>query len=154
MGIKVIAQNKKAFFEYEILDKLEAGLVLTGDEVKSIRAGQVSLIGAFAVVTNGELFMINCTIAPYKQAYTKRDDLATRSRKLLLAKREISRIVGDISRKGVTIVPLSIYFNDRNFIKVELGICKSKKAAGKKQAIKERDIERQTRREVKDVYKY
>jgi SsrA-binding protein len=152
--MKLIAQNKKAFFEYDILEKMEAGLVLTGDEVKSIRAGQISLIGAYAVVTNGELFLLNCTIAPYKQAYTKRDDLATRSRKLLLSKREISTIIGDISRKGVTVVPLSLYFNKRNFIKVELGICKSKKAAGKKAAIKERDLERQTRREVKDVYKY
>ena len=152
--MKTIAQNKKAFFEYEILEKIEAGLVLSGDEVKSIRAGQVSLIGAFAVIKQGELFLINCTIALYEKAYTKNKEDATRSRKLLLHKRELFRLIGDISRKGVTIVPLSMYFNNRNKVKVELGLCKPKKAAGKKAVIKERDIERQTRREVKDVYKY
>ncbi len=152
--MKVVAQNKKAFFEYEILDKLEAGLVLTGDEVKSLRAGQVSLIASFATIKQGELFLINCKISPYQQAYTKRDDQETRSRKLLLKKREINRIIGDISQKGITMVPLKLYFNDRNFVKVELGVCKAKKAAGKKQAIKDRDIDRQTRRELKDVYTY
>ncbi|HZW61359.1 MAG TPA: SsrA-binding protein SmpB [Candidatus Babeliales bacterium] len=152
--MKPIAQNRKAFFEYEVLDKIEAGIVLTGDEVKSLRAGQVSLAGSFAVVKDGELFLINANISIYKQAYQKKEELSTRSRKLLLHKRELARLIGDISRKGVTLVPLSIYFNDRNKVKVEIGICKSKKAAGKKQAIKERDIERQTRRELKDVYKY
>lgn len=152
--MKIIAQNKKAFFDYEILDKLEAGLVLTGDEVKSLRAGQVSLIGAFVVVKAGELFLINCTIAPYKQAYNKQDDYSTRNRKILVHRRELSRLIGDISKKGVTLVPLNLYFNKKNYIKVEIGVCKHKKAAGKKAVIKERDIERQTRRELKDVYKY
>lgn len=152
--MKLIAQNKKAFFEYEILDKLEAGLVLTGDEVKSLRAGQVSLVGSFAVIKQGELYLINCNIALYEKAYLKNKEDATRSRKLLLHKREITRLIGDISKKGLTIVPLSLYFNKKSRIKVELGLCKPKKAAGKKEAIKERDIERQTRRELKDVYKY
>lgn len=152
--MKQIARNKKAFFEYEILDTLEAGLVLTGDEVKSLRAGQVSLIGAFATVKQGELFLINCNIALYAQAYSKDKDIALRSRKLLLNKRELNKIIGDVSKKGITIVPLQLYFNKRNIAKVELGLCKPKKAAGKKQAIKERDIERQTRHEVKEVYKY
>jgi len=152
--MKVIAQNKKAFFEYEILDKLEAGIVLTGDEVKSLRAGHVSMVGSFATVKQSELYLINCKITPYQKAYIKREDLSDRSRKLLLNKRELMRLIGDISKKGVTIVPLKLYFNDRNFVKVELGICKAKKAAGKKETIKERDIERQTRREIKDVYNY
>lgn len=152
--MKLIAQNRKAFFEYEVLDKIEAGIMLVGDEVKSLRAGQVSLVGSFAVVKNGELYLLNCNIALYAQAYTKDKEITTRSRKLLLHRRELSRLIGEISKKGVTIIPLSIYFNNRNFVKVELGICKPKKAAGKKQAIKERDIDRQTRREVKDVYKY
>ncbi len=152
--MKLIAQNKKAFFEYEVLDKLEAGIVLTGDEVKSLRAGQVSLVGSFAVLKQGEMFLINCNISTYEKAYTKVKEDATRSRKLLLHKREVDRLVGDISRKGLTIVPLSLYFNKRNIVKVELGLCKPKKAAGKKQAIKERDIDRQTKREIKDVYKY
>ncbi len=147
--MKVVVQNKKAFFDYEILDRLEAGIVLSGDEVKSLRAGKVSLAGAFATVHQGELYLINCNITPYAQAYTKKEEEATRRRKLLLHRKELTRIVGDISTKGVTIVPLKIYFNARNIAKVELGIAKHKKAASKKQLIKERDIERETKREIK-----
>lgn len=152
--MKLIAQNKKAFFDYNILDTVEAGIVLNGDEVKSLRAGQANLTGAFAVVKDGELYIINFRIAPYAQAYQKNEDLAMRTRKLLLHKREILRLIGEIAQKGITVVPLKIYFNDKNKIKVELGIAKHKKAAGQKQAIKERDIKRETSRELKDVYKY
>jgi len=151
--MKIVAQNKKAFHDYDIFEKLEAGIVLTGDEVKSLRAGRVSLVGSFATVKAGELFLTNCSINPYKHAYDKKDE-TTRSRKLLLHKRELNKLVGDISQKGITIIPLKIYFNKKNIAKVELGICKHKKAAGKKQALKERDIRRQTARELKDVYKY
>ena len=150
--MKVVAQNKKAFHDYDILEKLEAGLVLTGDEVKSLRAGHASLVGSFATVHGGELFLINCNITPYKQAYQKRDDAATRSRKLLLHKRELFRLIGDISRKGITIVALRIYFNAKNKAKVELGIAKHKKAANRKLELKERDIKRETARELKDKY--
>lgn len=153
--MKIIAQNKKAFFDYEILDKLEAGIVLTGEEVKSVREGKVSLIGAFATVHGGELFMINCKISSYSKAYSKKDEEAsTRRRKLLLHKKQLNRLIGDISKKGITLIPLRIYFNERNIAKVEIGIGKHKKAAGKKEAIKERDINRQTRRELKGVVKY
>jgi len=152
--MKIVAQNKKAFHDYDILERLEAGIVLTGDEVKSLRAGRVSLIGSFATVKRGELFLTNCTINLYSHAYSKDEDMATRSRKLLLNKRELSKIIGDVSKKGVTIVPLKVYFNKKNIVKVEIGICKHKKAAGKKQALKERDIKRQTAKELKDVYKY
>jgi len=134
--MKVVAQNKKAFFDYEILERLEAGIVLTGDEVKSLRAGKVSLIGSFATVHDGQLFLINCNITPYTQAFQAKKEDARRSRKLLLNRKEINRLIGDISRKGVTIVALKIYFNDRNFAKVELGIAKHKKAANKKETIK------------------
>jgi len=127
---------------------------LTGDEVKSLRAGKVSLIGSFATVKKGELFLTNCTINPYQYSYEKDEDRTTRSRKLLLHKRELDKLIGDVSKKGITIIPLKIYFNKKNIAKVELGICKHKKAAGKKQALKERDIKRQTARELKDVYKY
>lgn len=151
--MKVISKNKKAFHDYEVLDVLEAGLVLNGNEVKSLRAGQVSLSGSYAVVKDAELYLLNCNISAYAQAYQKNDD-PLRSRKLLLHRRELHRLIGDISRRGVTIVPLQLYFNKKNFVKVELGICKHKKAADKRQELKERDVERQTRREVKDVYKY
>ncbi len=152
--MKVVAQNKKAFFDYEILERLEAGIVLTGDEVKSLRAGKVSLIGSFATVHDGQLFLLNCNITPYTQAFQAKKEDATRSRKLLLNRKEINRIIGDISRKGVTIVPLKIYFNDRNFAKVELGVAKHKKAANKKETIKERDIKRETSRELRGRYKF
>lgn len=152
--MKVVAQNKKAFFDYNIAEKLEAGIVLTGDEVKSIRAGQVSLLGSFAHIRDGQLYLVNCNITPYQKAFIKKEEEATRARKLLLHKKEINRLIGDLSKKGITIVPLRLYINDKGLIKVELGIGKHKKVAEKKTAIKERDIKRQTSRELKDVYKY
>ena len=147
--MKVIAQNKKAFHDYNILDRVEAGIVLTGDEVKSLRAGRVSLKGSYAVVKAGELYLINCNISLYKHAYEKSEDLATRSRKLLLHKKQLNRLIGDISRKGITIVPLKLYFSKRGLVKVELGICKHKKGPEKKQMLKERDIKRETEREIR-----
>jgi len=147
--VKVVAQNRKAFHDYHILERLEAGLVLTGDEVKSLRSGKASLQGAFAAVTRGELYLINCNITPYSKAHTKSEEQAKRSRKLLIHKKELMRLIGDISRKGITIIPLSIYFNDRNIAKVELGIAKHKKAASRKEEIKERDIQREARREIR-----
>ncbi len=146
--MKIIAQNKKAFHEYTVLEHLEAGIVLTGDEVKSVRAGHISLNGAYANVHQGELFLINCNITPYARAYQKKDD-ATKSRKLLVHKRELMQLIGDISRKGITIIPLKIYLNEKNLVKVDLGLCKHKKAADRKQEIKERDIKRETVRALK-----
>lgn len=152
--MKIIAHNKKGLFDYQVLDNLEAGMVLTGDEVKSLRQGNVSLTGAFATIHNGELYLINMRISPYAQAYQKKEDDASRSRKLLLHKRELMRLIGDISKKGVTLVPLKLYFNNKGIVKVDLGVCKHKNAESKKQAIKERDIRRETAREIKKVYKY
>lgn len=152
--MKIIAKNKKAYHDYDILEKLEAGIVLTGDEVKSLRAGGVNMVGAFATVHDGELFMINCHISPYDKAYIKKDDAARRSRKLLIHKKQLNRLIGDISRKGITIVPLMLYFNKKSKIKVELGLAKHKKAAGKKKELKERDIKRETQREISGRYKY
>ncbi len=149
--MKIIAQNKKAFHDYEVLDSIEVGVVLTGDEVKSIRAGQVSLVGAFGVIQQGELYLINCNITPYARAYTKSEE-STRRRKLLVHKRELNRLVGDVSRKGITLVPLKIYFNSRSIVKIDLGLCKHKKAANRKLEIKERDIARDTRRELRDKW--
>jgi|SRR5579863_1705958 SsrA-binding protein len=148
--MKLIAQNKKAYHDYDILEKIEAGIVLTGDEVKSLRAGQVSLIGSFAALRQGEMFLTNCRIAPYEKAFQKDEEAATRSRKLLLHKRQLSRLVGEIAQKGVTVVPLMIYFTTKNFVKVELGIAKHKKAPSKKKELKERDIKRETSRAMKE----
>src|SRR5437868_4817221 len=106
--MKIITQNKKAFHDYDILDKIEAGIVLTGNEVKSARAGHVNLTGSFAVAKNGELFLLNAHITPYAYAYIK-EEVNDRSRKLLLNKKELNRLIGDISRKGVTLIPLKMY---------------------------------------------
>ncbi len=146
--MKILAQNKKAFHDYTVLDKIEAGIVLTGDEVKSAKASHVSLAGSFATVHQGELYLINAHIAPYEKAFQKKED-ERRSRKLLLHKKEIDRLVGDISRKGITVVPLKIYSTKKGLIKVELGLCKSKKKAEKKRVLKERDIKRETERAIK-----
>lgn len=149
--MKIITQNKKAFFEYEILDHIEAGIVLTGDEVKSLRAGHANLTGAFAVIHDGELTLINTHISPYSHAYSKSEDTSRRTRKLLIHKKELNKLVGDIARKGVTLVPLKLYFNEKGKVKVDLGVAKHKKAHQRKEVIKERDIARQTRRELKGI---
>lgn len=152
--MKIIAQNKKAFHDYEILEKIEAGIVLTGDEVKSLRAGHVSLVGSYATVHQNELTIINMNITPYSHAYTKSEEISRRTRKLLVHRRELNRIIGDISKKGITIVPLKLYFNERGFVKVELGLAKHKKAHVQKSQLKEKDIARQTRRELRGKYNY
>lgn len=151
--MKIIARNKKAFFDYEILEKMEAGIVLTGDEVKSLRAGQVNLTGAFATIHKGELYLLNAHITPYACAYQKKDE-ATKSRKLLVHRKELNRLIGEISRKGVTLLPLSIYLNQRGKIKVELGLGKHKKAHQKKESLREKDIKRDTQRQLKDTFRY
>ncbi len=148
--MKIIANNKKAFHDYDILEKIEAGIVLTGDEVKSLRAGHGSLIGAFATIRNGEMTLVNCRIAPYEKAYLKDEDSAARTRVLLLHKRQILKLLGEISQKGVTVVPLMFYLNDKSKVKVQLGVAKHKKAPSKKKELKERDIKRETSRALKE----
>ncbi len=147
--MKLIVKNKKAYFNYEIFDTYEAGIVLTGGEVKSIRAGHISLDESFANIHQGEAFLVNCYISPYSHSHEKKD-ITRRSRKLLLHKREIDKIMGEISRKGYTLVPTKMYFSRGN-IKVELGLGKHKKAIGKKRELKERDIKRETEREIKGI---
>lgn len=149
--MKIITQNKKAFFDYEVLDQIETGIVLTGDEVKSLRAGHVNLVGSFATMHNNELTMINCYIGQYSHAYDKKgEDHTRRTRKLLVHRREINRLAGEISRKGITLVPLKLYFNEKGKVKVDLGLCKHKKAHQRKEELRERDIQRETRRELKN----
>lgn len=150
MAMKVITQNKKAFFDYNVLDSMEAGIVLTGDEVKSLRAGNVNLTGAFATMHGGELFLLNCHITPYEKAYRKDEADAKKTRKLLVKRRELQKLVGDISCKGITLVPLKLYFNERGLVKVHIGLCKHRNAVGKKNLLKERDIKRETAQELKN----
>ena len=146
--MKVITVNRKVSQEYSVQESIEAGIVLTGDEIKSIRGGHVSLNDSFAVVHDSEIQLINCHIAPYSHAYSK-VDRSRRTRNLLLHRKEINRLIGDVSRKGMTLVPLKLYFNDRGYVKVELGIAKHKKAVDRKKELKERDIKRETERAIK-----
>ena len=138
--MKVVTQNKKAFHDYFILDTYEAGIVLTGTEIKSIKNGKVNLKDSYANIKNGEVFIYGMHISPYEfgNIYNK-DPL--RTRKLLLNRREINKLTGMIKQKGLTLVPISLYFNG-HFVKVELGIGKGKKLYDKRQDIAKRDAER------------
>ena len=146
--MKIISLNRKATFDYEILDRVEAGVVLTGDEIKSIRAGGVSLKDSYATIHDGQIQLLNCYIAPYAHAYEK-EDKSRRSRKLLLHRKEIDKLIGDVSRKGLTLVPLKLYFSSKGLVKVEIGVAKHKKKVDKKRQLREKDIKRQAEREIK-----
>ncbi len=149
--MKIITKNRKAHFNYEIDYTIEAGIVLTGDEVKSVRANHISLDEAFATLHDGHITLVNCHIAPYSHAYHKQETSHTsrRTRTLLLKKREILKLIGEISRRGMTLIPLKAYLNARGYVKIEIGIAKHKKAHNKKEAIKERDLQREASREIK-----
>jgi SsrA-binding protein len=137
---RVVISNRKARHDYFILDTLEAGLVLKGTEVKSLRAGMANLQDSHALVKNGEVWLLGMHISPYKQASFEKHD-PRRTRKLLLSKREIRRLLGKVQEKGLTIIPLSIYFKGP-FAKVELGVAQGKKSYDKRQTLKERDAKR------------
>lgn len=146
---KIIAQNKRAQFEYFIEDKMEAGMVLTGSEVKSIRENKVALADSHAAFENGELFLYNCHIAEYEKA-NRFNHATRRPRKLLLRKKELQKIVGKIKLKGYTLVATSMYFNKKNIVKVELGLAKGKKQHDKRNTIKEKDWQREQERLTKN----
>ena len=141
---KVIATNRKARHDYLIEDTFEAGLVLTGSEIKSIRAGQVNLRDSYATVRNGELWLLNAHIAPYKQASSQNHE-PRRDRKLLLHRREINRLVGKLQEQGLTLVPLQLYLKN-SWAKVQLGLARGKRSYDKRQALRERDDRRQMSR--------
>lgn len=141
----IVAQNRKAWHDYFIEDTYEAGLVLTGTEVKSLRAGRANLTEAYATEKGGELFLLNAHIAEYSGG-NRLNHEPQRPRKLLLRKREIARLIGAVRREGYTIVALSIYFNDRGLAKLQLGVAKGKRQYDKRAATKERDWKRQKER--------
>ena len=151
MGEKVIALNRKAFHDYHILDRWEAGLVLTGTEIKSIRLGRVNLSGAYAYADKGELWLGGAHIALYEAGGIYNHD-PIRSRKLLLHHKQIAEIVGQLSAKRLTMVPLKLYLKDGR-AKVEIGLARGKRLYDKREAIKERDVERELRRVVKEQKK-
>jgi SsrA-binding protein len=145
-GRKLIAQNKKARHDYHIDDTFEAGLVLTGTEVKSLRAGRASLLDAYADITEGEAWLHNAHIPEYSQG-TWTNHAPRRKRKLLLHRAEIDKMARRVNERGLTIVPLALYFKDGK-AKVEIGIARGKRSYDKRQAIARRDVEREVTREL------
>lgn len=147
--IKIIANNKKARHNFFISDELEAGMVLKGTEVKSIRQGRVNLKDSYADIKNGEIFLRQMHITPYKFAYYGNHD-PLRSRKLLLHKKEIKKLIGKVNERGFTIVPLKLYFKNGK-IKVQIGLAKGKKLYDKRETIKQKDMKRDLERERKNI---
>jgi SsrA-binding protein len=146
--MKSISVNKKAFFNYEIFESLEAGIALQGSEVKSIKEGRISLKDSYAEIKNSEVFLVQCHISPYEAANRFNHD-PLRPRKLLLHRQEIKRLTGKIKEKGFTLVPTKVIVNDKGRIKVEISLAKGKRVYEKKDVIKERDRDREMRRELK-----
>ena len=140
--------NRKAQFDYEILEKYEAGIELLGTEVKSVRGGRISLEGAFVIVRGGEAYLINANIPPYQPKNAQKDYDPIRNRKILLTKKEIAELAGSEKNKSLTIVPISLYNKGRK-IKISIALVKGKKKFDKRETIKKRDTDREVRREFK-----
>ncbi len=147
-GIKVIAENRKARHEYFVEEQYETGIILTGTEIKSIRAGRVNLKDSYAEVIQGEVWLNQMHISPYEQG-NRFNHEPLRKRKLLLNRSEISKMVGKVQQQGMTLIPLKIYLK-RGLAKIELGLCKGKKNYDKREDIAKRDAKRQMERDLRD----
>lgn len=147
MDSNVLAQNKKARHDYNIIDTIEAGMVLTGTEIKSVRASRIQLKDGFAQIKNGEVWLVNVHIAPFEQGNIWNQE-PERTRKLLLKKREINRLINDLSGSGMTLVPLKVYLKN-GFAKILLGIAKGKHEYDKRESIKRREQDRDVKRLMK-----
>ena len=145
---RVIAENRRARFDYAIESDLEVGIVLTGSEVKALRTGQSNIADSYASVENGELWLINSYISAYKEAGVFGHE-ERRHRKLLVSKRELARLWQAVGREGMTLVPLVMYFNDRGRVKLKIGVAKGKKLADKRETAAKRDWARQKQRLLK-----
>ncbi len=148
-GGRAAAENRRARHDYLIEDTVEAGMVLMGSEVKSLRAGHASLAESYAGPKDGAIWLLNCHIPPYQQAGPENHE-AKRPRKLLLRKKEMERLLAAVRQKGVALVPLKIYFNERGIAKLLLGLAKGKKQHDKRQADKDRDWKRQQARLMRE----
>ena len=145
-----VAQNRRALHEYEIISRTEAGIVLAGTEVKALRAGQASIQESFAGDKGGEIYLFNAYIPEYGLAGAHLQHETRRPRLLLLHQREINKLLGAVRKEGMTLVPLSLYFNDRGRAKVDLGLARGKNRADKRAAVKERDWQRDKARVMRD----
>jgi len=144
----ILAKNKKGLFDYELLEKFEAGISLTGQETKSIKVKGLSLAGSYVVIKNGEAFWIGAKISPYQAKNTPKDYNPERSRRLLLKKSEIRYLLGKTKQKGLTLLPIKLYTKGRK-IKMEFALARGRKKADKKELIKKREIEKEIQRELK-----
>lgn len=147
---RVVADNRKARFNYEIEETFEAGIVLTGTEVKSLREGKANIAESYATDEGGEIWLINSYIPPYSHAGAFHQHEPRRNRKLLLHDREIARLIGARQKEGMTLVPLRLYFNDRGIAKLALALGKGRKAHDKREVKKERDWQRQKERLLRE----
>lgn len=146
--MKSISKNKRAYFEYEILEKHMAGIQLVGSEVKSIRGSKVSMVEAYCFISNGEIFIKGMHITEHKEGGKHNNHNPTRDRKLLMKKKEIVKLQENISQKGLTIVPLEIILSDTGFVKIEIGLAKGKNLYDKRNSIKEKDLKRESERNL------
>jgi SsrA-binding protein len=146
-GVRVVAENRRARYEYHLLERFEAGIILTGTEVKSLREGRVSLQRAFADIRGGEVYLVGAHIAEYAQGNLANHD-PDRDRKLLLHKREISSLIGKVQERGLTLVPTRLYFKDGR-AKIELAVARGKETRDKRRDIADRDARRQIERALK-----
>jgi len=145
---KSILTNRKAYRDYQVLESLECGIELKGSEVKSLRAGKINLNDSFARIEKGEVFLHNAHISPYAEASYLNVE-PDRTRRLLLHKGQIAKIEGKLTQKGLTLIPLKVYFNDRGFVKLELALCKGKKLYDKRDSIKRRETDLAVRRAMR-----
>jgi len=141
--VKNVATNRRAFHDYFIDDRIEAGIELQGSEVKSLRAGQANLKDSYAKITNGEVFMIKCHITPYVYSGGFDNHEPERQRRLLLHRKEIKRLERSVETKGCTLIPTRIYFNEAGKVKVEIGVARGKRQYDKREALTERDAKRE-----------
>lgn len=149
MSIKIIANNKKAWHDYFIEDVYEAGLVLTGTEVKSIRLGKVNLKESFCRIKNGEVFINNMNVSPYEQGNRENPTDPTRMRKLLLHRTEIGKLIRLVDEKGFALVPTKIYLKN-GLVKLEIGVAKGKKLHDKRETLKQKEADRETSRAIRE----
>lgn len=143
--MKALATNKKAYFNYEILEKIEAGIVLTGMETKSVKTGKANLAGSFAIIRDNKISLVNCSIPPYQPKNINFIYSPDRTKKLLLNKKEIGYLKGKIKQQNLTLIPLRMY-NKHGLIKIELGLAKGKKKFDKRETIKKRESKRKIER--------
>lgn len=147
-GIKIVSDNRKARYQYEILETYEAGISLAGTEVKSIREGRVNMQDGYGIIRDGEIYLLNVHIAPYQASSQYFNHDPRRTRKLLLHRREINKLIGQIQQKGLTLIPLKMYLKG-NWVKVSLGLARGKKLHDKRETIKRREDQREMARAVK-----